>query len=441
MKLRILRSSASCAFVLLSCLPSSALASGVRIVDATGLRNFPDIQSAIHAAVDGDVLLVGAGSYPAFTLDGQNLSIFGVPAGGAVSITGTITIRNIVGACLVEGLSSSSLNAANCPGFVTLEGCSFQGANGTLGSSPGSGGEIQGCAAVVLSACTFQGGIGSYMPGPYAQNGAIGLSSSASSIAAYGSSFGGGRGGDHDENTGNGGAGLRAAGSWLYAAGCSIQGGSSGNPFGGQPAICCGDGGNGLEINPTSQAHLLEDNCGGGGSGMCFSCPGAGGLPIWNQGTLDVLPGSARRIVLAPLSVDRAPWSVSASGIAGDQLFLERGFAPVFQYVASLSGVCTAVLPPFTQVTPAGMLPASGSLHLTLRQRLLQDGQIARVNYLQLRVLESGGAGVLGNPQHVLSLNWDSPPDCNGNGINDYAEVIAGVTPDLDHDLKPDGCP
>jgi hypothetical protein len=42
---------------------------------------------------------------------------------------------------------------------------------------------------------------------------------------------------------------------------------------------------------------------------------------------------------------------------------------------------------------------------------------------------------------HVLSINWDSPPDCNGNGINDYAEVILGITPDADHDLIPDDCP
>jgi len=76
-----------------------------------------------------------------------------------------------------------------------------------------------------------------------------------------------------------------------------------------------------------------------------------------------------------------------------------------------------------------------------MRQGLLPNNVLARVNFLQGYVLEPGGATVLGNPMHTLSLNWNSLPDCNGNGIQDYAEVIAGVTPDLDHDLIPDDCP
>ena len=56
-------------------------------------------------------------------------------------------------------------------------------------------------------------------------------------------------------------------------------------------------------------------------------------------------------------------------------------------------------------------------------------------------MIETGGATVLGSPMHVLSLNWNAAPDCNAYGIQDYARVIAGITPDVDHGLKPDGCP
>jgi hypothetical protein len=128
-------------------------------------------------------------------------------------------------------------------------------------------------------------------------------------------------------------------------------------------------------------------------------------------------------------------------GTPGDQVFLNRSTAPVFQYEPTLSGVCTSRLPPFPIVPPLGIVPASGSLSVDSRQRLLPDSVVARVYYLQGYVIDSAGTTFLGSPMHVLSLNWNSLPDCNGNGINDYAEVILGITPDLNHDLKPDGCP
>jgi hypothetical protein len=159
------------------------------------------------------------------------------------------------------------------------------------------------------------------------------------------------------------------------------------------------------------------------------------------SGSFDFLPGTARRFVTPFRSVDRERCSLSIVGVPGDLVFLNRSLAPVFQYEPTLSGVCTSLLPPFPAVAPIGSVPASGSLAVDVRQRLLPDSVVARVHYLQGYVVDAAGATFLGSPLHVLSLNWDSLPDCNGNGINDYAEVIAGITPDLDHDLKPDGCP
>ena len=137
----------------------------------------------------------------------------------------------------------------------------------------------------------------------------------------------------------------------------------------------------------------------------------------------------------------KTPWSVSVIGTAGDQVFLNRSFAPEFLYEPTLSGVCTSLLPPFTYAGPTVVLPASGKATVGVRQGLLPDNLLARMSFLQGYVLEPGGTTVLGSPMHVLTLNWNSLPDCNGNGIQDYAEVIAGITPDVNHDLIPDDCP
>src|SRR6516164_8743863 len=97
MSIRWLTRMAWLGFAALFSMSSDAIASGVRIVDASGQRNFADIQSAIDAAVDGDVLLVGAGVYPGFTVDGKSLSIIGVPAGVQAVEVGNVVVRNLDG--------------------------------------------------------------------------------------------------------------------------------------------------------------------------------------------------------------------------------------------------------------------------------------------------------------------------------------------------------
>jgi hypothetical protein len=417
-------------------------AGGVRIVDSSGQRNFADIQPAIDAAVDGDVLLVGAGNYAGFALDAKSLWIVAVPAGAQEVTTGNITLQNQVGGpSVLCGFSAGVLTVANCSAHVVLQSCSF--AAPTYQFS-GLHHRVDASSRVVLAACELIGGPGLDCSAcPIGNRGSNGLTVSSSVVAAYDCTFRGGPGGYTAHDTGNGGHGLELEdGAWFCASGCSFFGGASGDgpTCGGGQGAWCGFAGYGLYARPGCEFRGLSSSYAGGlgGSGCCASIPGA---PYDCPGTCDFLPGAARVFDLAYLSADRAPWSVSVTGIAGDQVFLERSTSPVFQYEPSLSGVCTSVLPPFATGTPAGILPATGSLRVSVRQRLLPDGLLARPYYLQGRVIESGGATVLGSPLHVLSLDWNSLPDCNANGIQDYAEVIAGITPDADHDLVPDGCP
>jgi hypothetical protein len=432
---------------------SPAFAGGVRIVEPSGQKNFPDIQPAIDAAVDGDVLLVGEGRYGGFTIDGKGISLFAAPPGALVHVLGTVNIANVHTQAVVivgiraepqGGADNRRLIVAGCSEPVALQGCTFLSGNhgGWWDDVPCA--LVQNGAAVVFSGCSFTGAAGTFT---YAgqDSGSIGVQLRSSTVAMYGCTIRGGPGGGSlHGDPGNGGAGLRAQSSWLFASGSSFMGGAggSGPSYPLDPVFVCGDGGNGLELDLGSEGHLVDDTCvGGTGGGSGCDLHGASGAGIASQGLLDQLPGTARTFGLASISADRTNWSLFATGLAGDQIFLNRSSAPVFQYEPALSGVCTSVLPPFAQVAPFGIVPASGSLTVSVRQRLLPESVIAQLYFLQGYVIETGGATVLGSPMHALKLNWNSPPDCNGNGIQDYAEVILGLTPDVDHDLIPDGCP
>ena len=128
--------------LVLACLAATPLAEagGVRIVDPLGQHNFADIQSAVDAAQDGDVLLVGAGTYPGFEIAAKALSVFGVPAGGlGVTIAGNVEIEDLAaGTVVVSGLAARRLRVAQCAGHVAIQDCSFVSPPGGFGSSSAS---------------------------------------------------------------------------------------------------------------------------------------------------------------------------------------------------------------------------------------------------------------------------------------------------------------
>ena len=62
---------ASSSLLCIVALGANATAGGVRIFDAAGSLPYPSIQAAVDASVDGDVLLVGAGTYATLTVQGK----------------------------------------------------------------------------------------------------------------------------------------------------------------------------------------------------------------------------------------------------------------------------------------------------------------------------------------------------------------------------------
>src|SRR6185436_17455407 len=73
---------------------SSAFASASVLTVGGASPAYADIQAAVTAAVDGDVVLVRGGGYNAFTIDGKGISIL-ADTGATVTIFGPALVRNI----------------------------------------------------------------------------------------------------------------------------------------------------------------------------------------------------------------------------------------------------------------------------------------------------------------------------------------------------------
>lgn len=89
----------SCLRSALAALALAALspAQNTIVVDAAAGGDFTDIPPAVAAAGDGDVILVRAGTYSLFTVDGKALAIVGaagVQVGDAGTL-GSVTVSNL----------------------------------------------------------------------------------------------------------------------------------------------------------------------------------------------------------------------------------------------------------------------------------------------------------------------------------------------------------
>lgn len=451
------------AFLLLS--PSSR-AGGVRIVEPTGTQNFATIQAAVDAAPEGSVLLVGAGSYAGFQLSGKSLAIFAVP-GAAVTLTSRVTVAGIQagqvvtlsGLHVAESGTSVALDVSNSPGMVRLQDCQFLAYDWDFTWCPSpptagyAGASVTNCDRVLFSGCTLRGGKADdqddqlcfclcSVPAPDGGAGLQATGSANQTVVLYDCTLQGGQGGAVKEMPGSGGSGATFSALRVLASGTTFTGGT-----GGQNYMCCslpfecdGYGGSGCVL--LNAPTLDEIGCGfqGGYGHGGVQCNG-GYSPGVVGGSANSMIGPARRAtILDTVQSDASSWSVDYHGAAGDRPLLFTASSPQVLVALAFHGAWALRRQTLLSTKNFGLVQPDGSKQGTAPASDLPAGSLYQLRAAQIAVRATNGV-YLGSPKDLLLLDRDSGPDCNGNGVSDFLDVIEGTSADANHNLIPDSCP
>ncbi|MFN0205829.1 MAG: hypothetical protein ACKVS6_05900 [Planctomycetota bacterium] len=282
-------------------LAAGAHAQNVHVVDDSGGSGilFTQIQPAVTAAVDGDIILVKPGTYNQFTIQNKTLIITSDVAGGVLVDKGmkimnlaasrSVTIRgmNTFGGEVQPGLTCENNN-----GPIWIENCELSG-NWLISPSFSdytvhSGVSLDNCISVAFLNCKLIGG--NFDTKPETQGG-MGLNVINSDAVLYNSDCIGGKGGNGydfvDNKGGHGGHGAVFSGGSLFASGSNFTGGKGGDSQWNDdmdPKWPGGDGGHGLFLNNNNPTAFIVDCTFAGGAvgangGPYFGPQPAPGLP------------------------------------------------------------------------------------------------------------------------------------------------------------------
>ena len=443
-------------------LSTPAFAQSVHNVSSGTLQSYATIQQAVDQAADGDALLVTAGTYDPFLVQGKSLAIFAMP--GQVVVVAPSSGASSAIAIQIDAIGPqqcvvlSGLNAQHGVGFplqsqvplrVTNSGGSVFFQDGTFSANELSwydvncnsyggadGAQLVDAQRVTFTDCAITGGAGSYTDdvcvGQGASSGPGGeaLACTGSSVALYGCTLSGGLGGGFPgQNSGAlwGGGALSLTGSTAFASGTSFVGGPGGND-----GFITGSGGVGAFVAAGSELRRLDCVVAGG--------PGQpNGMPIAGQGFDTTLGGGARTLNFPSVAWWGRPGKATFHGAAGDVVYHLKSLSTRFQVLPE-SGVLH-VAPPLPFPAPEGTVPSSNRLVTQLDFTSLSPTPITAAVAVQGFAFAASGRRRLANVRHQLAIDPTSGPDCNGNGINDYVDLLAGFSSDADGDLIPDECP
>lgn len=430
---------------------------GVVVLGTNGSQqSFTSLPAALAAAQNGDLVLLGSGTYAGFTLNARSLRVVAAP-GSTAHVQGPVTIQNVParGAVVLDGLTidTTALVQDNAPALVRITGCAgdvrlfhcnVTGATGGYDELDDGCDGITGSAAVAVTSsprvvfahCTLRGGQGSqgYLDFLCETGlGGTGLSITNSSVVVHDSLVVGGNGGQNPgqyeaDSPGAGGAGCVVAGGRLFASSGTIQGGH-GASFG---LNSTGRGGNGLVVQ--SGKVVLRSTALVAGLGG----HGPNGVP--SVGSFDLLARPARSADLAALTGDQATLSLSVTGFAGDQFFLIANERAGFHFADTLNGAWLLAHPALFPVNPTPLitLPATGTFQVNVLIGDLANATFAN-SFLQVLALDTIGASIESTPLHLAVLDAQAAGDCDGNGVFDLVDVIGGAS-DCDGDLQLDVC-
>ena len=314
-----------------------------------------DIQPAIDAAANGDLVLVRSGSYSGFTIDGKGVSVV-ADAGAAVVADGLVTVSHVSVSqrVLLQGLtvhgdnSTSAIITQDAPGPIWIESCTVTGGTG---NGPGLVAvTVNSCPSVVIQRSVMTGGNGTSIGTTTMGGPALHV---ANSGVAVGDSqcFGGNGAQPVTGGGGSGGPGLRVLTGFVFASGTAFNGGTGAAPA---PPFLGGPGGPG--INTTAPVTTLQCTL-VGGPGTPSGSPSV----VNGAGSVAILPDAAEHFSITSPVREGQAMTITAGGVPGSTAWFLFSAAPA-PVVLLLPFEGALAVPASAPMFALGVLPAGGTL-------------------------------------------------------------------------------
>ncbi len=307
---------------------------------------YTNIQQAVSAAVDGDVIRVWSGNYSAFVLDGKRVIFMAKDGPGTVSVSGETSIKNIPAGSAMsisgfdfQGIQSYShtLEIEGCLGSVRIRDCSI------TGGDVSSAALITDCADVAMFDTDLLSGWVWVSGWEHGISGRNCMDIVDSTLSAYSCVFEGVGGTAADHNGDSGGSGstaLWASGTCqVYLSKCTLIGGNGGSGASpsnlGNQCTYGGWGGWGFySLHTSTEAWFLECDLrpGLGGSGLCPLGSGTTS-PDGQEATLGTyLPGKTVSLRAPRDMQDNSTLTLTFSGSPGDLVGWRSGEGPGYEF-------------------------------------------------------------------------------------------------------------
>ena len=353
---------------------------------------FSDLQSAVDAAIDGDVLLVKAGVYGGLVIDGKAL-VIQAEENEIVTLTDSLVVRNLAfgqGVMLRElvlrqsaSVPQNTLALNDNLGPVWLEKVRVN-PDDSVPVFNRFGTAVQDCLSVTMTRCELLAGVS---VGVYSQN---------SNLTLYDSSAAGG-------SVGGGGAAVHVDGGTFFASGSTLNGADG---FAGSPAY--GNGGSGLAVHGGSPLVRYLDCSITAGLGVASTSPpgalGLNGEDIDDQsagGVITEIVGTRRAIQKNSPVREGNVVTETHTGVAFDLIFLIFTFSQTnLAFISDFNGTFCLGSPFF--VRNRGLLDANGFKAKDVTLQLFDPGVESIVFYNQVAHFDL-----------LTSEYWLSSPTCS----------------------------
>ncbi len=388
---------------------SSLTGGNVLSVSPTG--PYTQIQDAVDAANDGDLVLVQSGTYGSFTVQGMSLTVV-ADTNATVTLQGGVSVLDLAAGQTVAliGLHAlgdsiwpftmpSGLHAEQNLGSLRCERCQFfaqvDGADAAL---------IQSSSDVSLVGCQLTGSI-STAENTYGNSAAR---VEGSTVTFFDSTLHGGDGWDSTtqiQPSGNGGEALHAENSTIFSSGSAFFGGNGGAgvffPIVEILAPEPGFGGPGIELVSGSLMRSLDSTVHGGAFGDPFYPWPA---PDVIGSTYTTLTGARRTMTSANPVRELTPLAFTFHGAASESVYLLVGKDTGVQWDPTRNANFL-IAPPSYRSLHVGTTDVNGNLIVQLPLGDLGSGVQSDMFYLQPLFVGASGAQQLGTPISLAALD------------------------------------